>query len=141
MHSYSRIGWAILKKFIFITKPEQNNHLGNEIESLKRQKVTLAKKMKDEAVAHREWKQARARPPPPPVVPHLRHTHRGLPLYLLCESILRGLRFTICVWLHSHSQALELTQLRRKQQKTQWQLSKVTAKADKQESVRQAEAV
>ena len=52
--------------------------------------MTLAKRMKDEAVAHREWKTART---------------------------------------------LELSQLKRQQQRTQYELSKITAKADKQDSV------
>jgi kinesin family protein 4/21/27 len=62
----------------------------DEMDTLKREKVALRKRMKEEAVAHREWKTERE---------------------------------------------LELRQLRRKQQKTQYELSKLEGKSSKQEAV------
>jgi hypothetical protein len=66
------------------------NLIGKEMETLKREKVDLIKKVKEEAVQHREWKQARE---------------------------------------------LELRQLRRKQQKTQFELSKLENVREKQDIV------
>ena len=72
---------------------QQQQRLGTiekEMETLKREKVNLVKRVKEDALAHREWKQARE---------------------------------------------VELRQLRKKQQRTQYELSKVEAVREKQEVV------
>lgn len=66
------------------------NMVENEMESLKREKVNLVKRLKEDAVAHREWKQERE---------------------------------------------LELRQLRRRQQKTQYELTKMEGVREKQDNI------
>ena len=61
-----------------------------EIDSLRRQKLDLKRRMRDEALAHREWKAART---------------------------------------------MELSQLKRQATRTQFELAKITAKVDKQDSL------
>ena len=66
------------------------NVVENEMESLKREKINLVKRLKEDAVAHREWKQERE---------------------------------------------LELRQLRRRQQKTQYELTKMEGVREKQDNI------